>query len=70
MSPLPCKLKSLGDFYHNNDTICVVLMIIMLDYKDADNDDIEVFDEYDDDTNDDNIYDTDYNGDIDHDTDY
>ena len=51
-------------------TGCVVLMIIMLDYKDADNDDIEVVDEYDDDINDDINYDTDGNGDIDHDTDY
>ena len=51
-------------------TGCVVLMIIMLDFKDADNDDIEVVDEYDDDINDDINYDTDGNGDIDHDTDY
>ena len=32
-------------------------MIFMLDYKDADNDDIEVVDEYEDDTNDDNNHD-------------
>ena len=39
-------------------------------YKDADNNDIAVVHDYDDDTNDDNNYGTDHNGDIDHDTGY